>query len=672
MQQGTIGIQSPRGEPTVISIVRKVSLLLLVVMMSLSLHAQWRALGPEGGDARSLVYDPRNPDRILLGTSAGEVFLSENSGRSWRPWVHLGERDNFVLDHIVFDPTDSQTVYVAAWSIEEADGDLFRTRDGGRSWERVPGMRGKSLRAFVVSPDGRTLTAGAIDGVYRSTDMGETWARITPEDHPALRNFESLAVDPHDNDLIYAGTWHLPWKTTDGGRNWHIIKEGMISDSDVFSIIISHRNSRVVFDSACSGIYRSENQGELFHKIMGIPNSARRTRVLMQDPVNADVIYAGTTEGLYKSVDGGHTFQIITPPNFILNDVLVDPRNPKHVLLATDRGGVYVSEDAGRSFHTANAGFAHRQVGGFVSDHGTLYVSVVNDKEFGGVFASRDGGENWTQMNAGLNQRDVYALERASSGELVAATSHGILRFDSASQQWENISTIVEERPGAAGRPYRNAKGKLVTPPPAPPVLTRYEIPSRANALDVDGKSWLAATTEGLLRSTDGGRSWKPGITPGEINFVAVARRGEHAAAATSKCLFVSDDDGVTWQPLPVPDYVTLISGVAITDDGSLWLTTREGAVRYRGNAWEHLLEGLPSRNLRAIRAQGPNIVITERNSNVVYLSRDNGEHFVPSEPAGYFIALAALDGDQLFAATNYNGMLVAPQTRTESMRQPK
>ena len=68
---------------------------------------------------------------------------------------------------------------------------------------------------------------------------------------------ESLAIDPLDPNVVYAGTWHLPWKTTDGGKNWQSIKEGIIDDSDVFSIIIDPANPNLVFASACSGIYKS-------------------------------------------------------------------------------------------------------------------------------------------------------------------------------------------------------------------------------------------------------------------------------------------------------------------------------------------------------------------------------------------------------------------------------
>ena len=72
--------------------------------------------------------------------------------------------------------------------------------------------------------------------------------------------------------------------------------------------VLHHRRSRpphTVYLSACSGIYKSENAGLLFRKIQGIPSEARRTRVLMQDPENREVVYAGTTEGLYKTVNGG-------------------------------------------------------------------------------------------------------------------------------------------------------------------------------------------------------------------------------------------------------------------------------------------------------------------------------------------------------------------------------
>ncbi|MGZ4819116.1 MAG: VPS10 domain-containing protein, partial [Terriglobales bacterium] len=323
-------------------------LLLVVSLVAAGQNSQerWVTIGPEGGDVRSLAHDPHDPSRIFLGTSAGEMYLSTDAGATWSHFAHFGGSDDYVLDHIVVDPANSNTVYVAAWSIENSGGDIFRSRDGGSTWQPLPGMHGKSVRSFAVfAGDSRTMIAGALDGVFRSNDAGNTWERISPANHPEIKNIESIAIDPRSSQVIYAGTWHLPWKTTDGGATWQSMKQGIVDDSDVFSIIVDPQNPATVYLSACSGIYKSDNAGELFHKIQSIPFSARRTRVLRQDPTNSAIVYAGTTEGLWRTLDGGKTWRRTTAPNLIVNDVDVDPRQPSHVLLATDRSGVMASED---------------------------------------------------------------------------------------------------------------------------------------------------------------------------------------------------------------------------------------------------------------------------------------------------------------------------------------
>ena len=230
-------------------------------------------------------------------------------------------------------------------------------------------------------------------------DRGRSWKKISRLRGGEIREVESIAID-HDPKTIYAGTWHLPWKTTDGGANWHNIKQGLIDDSDVFSIIIDPSRPTVMYTSACSGIYRSENAGELYRKVQGIPSTARRTRVLMQDPSDRKVVYAGTTEGLYKTVDDGVNWTRITGPDVIINDIYVNPKDPQHVLLATDRSGVLRSNDSGATFNASNSGFSQRQVAAILADakhEGTIYAGVLNDKGYGGVFATEDGGTTWQQ-----------------------------------------------------------------------------------------------------------------------------------------------------------------------------------------------------------------------------------------------------------------------------------
>jgi photosystem II stability/assembly factor-like uncharacterized protein len=408
---------------------------LLVVFFAVSgprLAAQttWRPIGPAGGDARAFAAVPGESNHLYMGTTNSWIYESTDRGANWHRLSKLDASDELILDHIIVDPVNPATVYVAAWTVDHPDGGLWISHDGARSWRAIAGLRGQSVRTFTQAPsDRRMFFAGTLEGVFRSTDAGETWTQISPQGSREIHEVESLAIDPVDSNIVYVGTWHLPWKTTDGGKTWHNIKQGLIDDSDVFSIIIDPAQPRTIFLSACSGIYKSENAAELFHKIQGIPSTARRTRVLKQDPVNSQVVYAGTTEGLYKTIDGGKNFERMTGPDVIVNDVFVDPRDPNHVLLATDRSGVLYSKDASASFVTANEGFSGRKVEALLVDNGNparILAGVLNDKTYGGVFISTNSGVAWNHTGEGLEGRDVYALAQAPDGTILAGTNHGI------------------------------------------------------------------------------------------------------------------------------------------------------------------------------------------------------------------------------------------------------
>ena len=654
--------------------------------------SDWALIGPEGGNVRSLTYDPSNPNHILLGTSAGQLFASQDGGNSWMLFAHLGKGEDYVLDHIVFDPTNPATIYVAGWGLfDDTEGGVFRSDDGGQSWRELEATHGKSIRALAMAPsDHNTLVIGALDGVFRSRDGGATWERVTPENHIAienhssLRNFVSVAIDPQNPDTIYAGTRHLPWKTTNGGATWHNLKEGILDDSDVFSIIIDPKVPSRVYASACSGIYKSDNGAELFHRVQGLPHSAIRTRVLKQDPQRSAIVYAGTTGGLWKTVDGGTKWSLVTASDVIVNDVMIDPRNPERVLVATDYRGVLSSNDGFAHHTTSNRGFSHRVVGGVVADHkdpNRLLVGVMNDKELGGVFFSDDAGKSWQQSSKGLDGRDVLSLRQAENGTLFAGTNHGIFRQVAVNGSWLPAGMILgpvpewqpkppEPEPTPAASKAKSSKAAVAkrqaaakAKVPLEPVIASASAP-RVRSIEMSEKAWFAATDAGLFVSVDQGLKWYGQPVEGDHDFSAVNVYEDGIVTLSGlKGAFISRDEGKTWTAVTLPEYVSGVFNLTITPGPTFWLGTKQGAQRSTdgGKSWHYALGGMPRNDVLAVRydATGQRLLATALHSHGVFVSKDGGQTWQSSPEAVVSIRSVMNFQGHLLAASAHNGLLL-------------
>jgi photosystem II stability/assembly factor-like uncharacterized protein len=671
------------------------SVLAALPLPALSGQSGWRVAEPDGGDARAFAADPSNPAHLYLGTTNSWLYESQDAGANWHRLAKLDPADGYVLDSIVVDSANPANLYVGAWK-DSSGGGLWMSHDGGHTWTEVAALKGQPVHALVQAPsDSHTLFAGTLEGVFRTGDSGGTWTRISPEGSKEIHEIESLAVDPHNADIVYAATWHLPWKTSDGGNNWSNIKKGVIVDSDVFSIIVDPDKPDVVYMSACSGIYKSENGGELFKKIQGIPTEARRTRVLMRDPENREVVYAGTTEGLYKTEDAGKTFRRMTGPEVVVNDVFVDPRDSKHVLLATDRGGVLASTDAGENFVASNKGISERKVAALLidkNDPSHLYAGVVNDKTFGGVFQSTNGGASWQQLGAGLEGRDVFALAETKDGTVVAGTNDGIFVLDppagddgnganaggasvsevasgagnasglaGAPLTWEPHNTIANTIVKTFAETHYHTKVNVQKEVKAP----KIELSGRVNALDVSGDTWAAATDIGVLTSRDQGSSWQGGPVMGGAQYRSITVHGDAIVAARNAGAAISTDSGQTWRPLGVPTMLTQIHRAVFSPDGTLWLAAREG-VYYSydlGKTWLWF-ERLPFRDVDDL-SYDPSLkrmLASSETSDQVY-AIDAKSMTWSWWKAGYQITLIRAAGDHLVAASLNDGVLTGPET---------
>lgn len=627
----------------------------------------WVPIGPNGGDARSFAAESSNPQHLYLGTTSSWIYQSTDGGASWKRLAKLGKADNLVVDSLIADPSDAKTLFAGVWRVDQTGGGIYISHDGGVTWASSADMDGQSVRALAQSNSNpKILVAGTLKGVYRSEDAGLHWKQISPPDSTEIHEVESVAIDPYHPEIIYVGTWHLPWKTTDGGASWKSIKQGLIDDSDVFSIIVDPTRPTVIYTSACSGIYRSENAGELYRKVQGIPSTARRTRVLLQDPVNRKAVYAGTTEGLYRTLDDGVNWSRITGPDVIVNDIYIDPKDTRHVLLATDRSGVLMSNDGGATFAASNSGFSQRQVASILTDakhEGTIYAGVLNDKGYGGVFVTEDGGANWTQRSRGLDGRDVFALAETGDGTLLAGTSHGIFRWSGSEwQQDGNVvsyekKTVYATARGKNGRRSRVKRETTVAHPGDP-------IDARVNSISTAGDVWYAATSEGVYRSENQGASWTgPALKGDDYRFVT--SKNTTVLAANRRQLMMSPDNGATWHELSLPSKLTSVQAVTTGPKGSLWVGGREGLFYSddQGQSWQQMAT-LPLADINGLSYnQGMGrIVVTSARSTMVFAIDESSKTWKWWN-AGWTVRAVRSLGGRLVAASLYDGVVVQPKS---------
>jgi photosystem II stability/assembly factor-like uncharacterized protein len=655
---------------------------------ALAADSAWLPVGPDGGDARRFAFDPRDPSRIYLGTTDSWIYVSVDGGSSWSRLAKLTGPANLVVDSLVVDRADPKTIFAGVHVVDRPDGGVYISHDRGLTWTQADGMQGQAVLALAQAPSrSRVLIAGTLRGVFRTDDRGAHWREISD---PAIHEVQSISIDPYDPDTVYAGTWHLPWRTKDGGAHWSSIKQGLIDDSDVFSVIVDQSRPSVLFLSACSGIYRTDTYGDLFRKVQGIPSTARRTRVLTMDPADRNTVYAGTTEGLYKTTDGGDNWTRTTGPDVIVNDVYVDPRNPKHVLLATDRSGVLASEDGGQGFQDSNTGFSQRQVAALLADAktaGTLYAGVINDKTWGGVFVTADYGKTWKQQSDGLNGVDVFELAQSDAGTLLAGTSDGVFRWSGSAWVAADGGPAPAPTPSPAAKAKKtaahtsnhahrrtSAKTAAKKTTRAPDLRT---IRGRVTALAAAGDTWYAATAQGIFRSTNDGGTWDGPILGGPTagsaessdRYTAMAVDGQAIFASRRDGIMASSDQGATWQMVALPGGLSTVDALATAPGGTIWAGGREGVfyTSDRGHTWGRLRQ-LPVVGINSLQwdAEWHRMLLTSGESTIIF-AIDPADKTWKWWNAGWPVHSVATLNGRLMAASLYSGVVAAPEPETAS-----
>jgi photosystem II stability/assembly factor-like uncharacterized protein len=444
------------------------------------------------------------------------------------------------------------------------------------------------VRALAQAPTNPKLfVAGSLTGVYRSTDDGNTWERITPAKHEDLRNFDSVAFDPNDEKIIYAGTYHLPWKTIDAGKNWSPVVKGMIDDSDVMSIVVDPANPSNVHATACSGIYHSVDAGQNWKRYAGIPFVFRRTQLIKQDPQHPDTLYAGTTSGLWKTSNEGGEWKRTTPGDWVVNAILVDPKNPQRVILGTEREGVQISENGGATFTAANTGFHHQHILDVAIDReNSDHALVVLTFDTNAFLVTKDGGASWSTLGPGLKRSDVRHVYAMPTGWWASLANGGLMKYEEATHKWVKAGLFVPEAVASpvAQTTAKSAKGRKAAAVAKKP-LTKKIVPQlfafQVDELTFGGTEWFAATTGGVLVSQDKGTTWKrvanEAIVKQPAQSLAVSADGSQVWAVSQKTLLYSADRGAHWDAKELSFAGAGNLHLRRMDDQNLFITTNMG-----------------------------------------------------------------------------------------------
>ncbi len=405
-----------------------------------------RSIGPAvmGGRIDVVTAHEERPSVIYIGAASGGVWKSVNMGTTWQP-IFDGHETSSIGD-VAIAPSNPEIVWVGTGEPNNRQSSSFgygvyKSEDGGATFQRAGLERSGHIGEVVVHPSdprivfvaalGPLWSSGGERGVFRTRDAGKTWERVlfANEDTGAV----DLVMDPKNPDVLYAALYQrrrVPWgfsgggpggglyKTTDGGDVWKKLVKGLPapplgrigvdlfrSDPRIVYAIVEHKTE--------GGVYRSTDRGESFEKVSSENPRPMYYSHIFVDPNDARRIYVLGSE-FFTSDDGGVTFvenKEMTPTYDVgvhgdHHSLWIDPKNSEHLALGGD-GGLYVSWDRGRHWDKVNniplAQFYSIAVD--MEEPYQIYGGTQDNHSWFGPSATRNYigilNEDWRQINFG-------------------------------------------------------------------------------------------------------------------------------------------------------------------------------------------------------------------------------------------------------------------------------
>lgn len=356
---------------------------------SLLTGLRYRLVGPSrGGRATAVAGHRGQPHTFYMGATGGGVWKTTDAGTTWNN-VSDGYFATGSIGAIAVAESNPDIVYVSTGS----DGirsniiigkGVYKSTDGGKTWTHLGLENTANTGAVLIHPANPDIAyVAAIGnphkdnperGVFRTRDGGRSWDKVL------FVSDSTGAVDlefaPDDPNTVYATTWTVdrkPWtiisgsregglyKSTDGGDTWTLKTQGLPGDlrgkADLAVSPADPDRVYVLFEAPDDegGVYRSNDRGETWTQVSDfqpIRNRPFYYTNLNAHPQNADILW-GMAEGYYQSTDGGRTWNAQRTPHGDNHDLWINPDDPD-IMIQSNDGGANVSLDGGKTWSTQN------------------------------------------------------------------------------------------------------------------------------------------------------------------------------------------------------------------------------------------------------------------------------------------------------------------------------
>ena len=394
---------------------------------------------------------------------------------------------------------------------------LFRSEGEAGPWKNlVNGINNQyGFTSIEVSPayadDNTAFVATSGDGVYRTTDQGESWTKVVAGlDRLDVHVLSVSSSYTTDSRVLAAAESGGAWRSVDGGNQWQMV----LSESVVITALAELGNpagTAIVAGDTDGNVWRSGDGGRLWEIVHELSGAGGVTSIA----VDANVIYVGTSQGgLYRSPDAGVSFERVLMPASL----------GKPLCRLDD------DDDSGRDAHITAVTIASTPAG---------ERTVLAASWYGGVFASGDSGESWTVRDDGLSchvqaddigtphLRGIAVLSLKGRQTIWLGAFDGLFRSDGEASVWQQVETL----------PLNQIKGMAVTAAADQPLVIALSTYGGGFYLTEDrGRHWTIGN-RGLQTTRLSGLSFSPGF----------ARDGTVYAGA-SRRLLKSSDRGQSWQ----------------------------------------------------------------------------------------------------------------------------